>query len=228
MIIIAALFETLGIGLIIPFVEIVTKPSIINENKTLVFLYKLFNFQSTTAFLIFSAVRLLLVFVLKNLYLLLFQYAQNKVILNQQAKLSVRLFKAYLTKPYTFHLQRNTADLLRNVNEEVRRVLQEVVMSGFQLFTELLVITCILILLLTIAPIATIIASILLGGSVFLFFKIFRKKINELGKKQQIVNGKMIKWINQGLGASKEIKVMGKESFFVNAYTKQSQSNASI
>ena len=93
-------------------------------------------------------------------------------------------------------------------------------MSGFLLITELLVITCILVLLLTIAPIATIIASILLGGSVFLFFKIFRKKTNELGKKQQIVNGKMIKWINQGLGASKEIKVMGKESFFVNAYTK--------
>lgn len=228
MIIIAALFETLGIGLIIPFVEIVTKPSIIKEHETLHFLYEFLRFPSTTAFVIFSAVMLLFVFVLKNAYLLLFQYAQTKVILNQQAKLSVRLYQSYLTKPYTFHLQRNTADLLRNVSEEVRRVLQGIVMSGFLLFTELLVITCILVLLLTIAPIATIIASILLGGSVFLFFKIFRKKTNELGEKHQAVYGKMIKWINQGLGANKEIKVMGKERFFVNAYTKQSQRNASI
>ena len=36
----------------------------------------------------------------------------------------------------------------------------------------------------------------------------------------------MIKWVNQGLGASKEVKVSGKERFFINAYTKQSQISA--
>ena len=72
------------------------------NDEILVFLYDLFNFQSTNAFLIFSAVTLLLVFVLKNLYLLLFQYTQTRVILNQQAKLSVRLYKSYLNK--TVHI----------------------------------------------------------------------------------------------------------------------------
>jgi ABC-type multidrug transport system fused ATPase/permease subunit len=226
MMIISALFETLGIGLIVPFVGIVTRPGIIKENSILAFLYEFFKFQSTTAFLIFSVVMLLLIFVLKNLYILLFQYVQYKVILNQQVKLSRKLFNAYLTKPYTFHLQRNTADLLRNVNGEVPKVLQGIIMSGFQLLTELLVIICILVLLLFTTTIATITASILLGGSVFLFFKTFRKKISELGKEQQFVNGMMIKWVNQGLGASKEVKVSGKESFFVDAYTKQSQISA--
>ena len=36
----------------------------------------------------------------------------------------------------------------------------------------------------------------------------------------------MIKWVNQGLGASKEVKVSGKEDFFVDAYSKQSQINS--
>jgi ABC-type multidrug transport system fused ATPase/permease subunit len=228
MMIISALFETLGIGMIVPFVGIVTNPTIIKENRILAYIYELFKFQSTTAFIIFTVVILLMIFVLKNSYILFFQYVQNKVILNQQVKLSRRLFEEYLTKPYTFHLQRNTAVLLRNVNGEVPRVLQGIIMSGFQLFTELLVIICILVLLLLTASIATIVASILLGGSVFLFFKIFRKKISELGKEQQLVSGRLIKWVNQGLGASKEVKVAGKESFFVNAYTKQSQINVNI
>jgi ABC-type multidrug transport system fused ATPase/permease subunit len=226
MMIFSAIFETLGIGLIIPFVGIVTNPTIIKKQAILSYLYDLFNFQSTTAFMIFSVVILLLIFIFKNLYILLFQYAQNKVILNQQVKLSRRLFKEYLRKPYIFHLQRNTADLLRNVNGEVSRVFQGIIMSGFQLFTESLVIICILVLLLITSPVATITASILLGGSVFLFFKIFRKKMTELGKEQQKVSGMMIKWVNQGLGASKEVKVSGKENFFVNAYTKQSQISA--
>lgn len=224
----SALFETLGIGLIIPFVGIVTKPAIIKENSILAFIYEFFNFHSTTSFIIFSVVVLLLIFVLKNSYILLYQYMQSRLILNQQVKISQSLFQEYLTKPYTFHLQRNTAELLRNVNGEVPRVLQGIIMSGFQLLTELLVIICIFVLLLYTAPIATMTAFFLLGGSVFLFFKIFRKKINELGKEQQLVSGMMIKWVNQGLGASKEVKVSGKERFFVNAYTKQSHINANV
>nr|WP_153736444.1 ABC transporter ATP-binding protein [Aquibacillus halophilus] len=226
MMIVAALLETIGIGLIVPFVGIVTNPDIIQNQAILAFLYQLFNFQSTRSFIVFSVVMLLVIYVLKNLYLLLFNYAQFRVILNQQVKLSSVLFKEYLTKPYTFHLQRNTADLLRNVNGEVSKVFRGIIMSGFQLITEILVITFILVLLLITAPIATLVASCLLGGSVTIFFAFLRKKISHLGKEQQKVSGSMIKWVNQGLGASKEVKVSGKESFFINSYKGQSQIKA--
>ncbi|WNB92468.1 ABC transporter ATP-binding protein [Bacillus sp. NEB1478] len=226
MMVAAALFETIGIGLIVPFVGLVTNPQIIHQQEFLSYIYKLFNFQSTSAFTVFSVVVLLAIFVFKNFYLLFFNFAQLKVILNQQVKLSRKLFEEYLIKPYTFHLQRNTADLLRNVNDEVPKIFQGIIISGFQLFTELLVTTCILFLLLITAPEATITSAILLSGSVFLFFKSFRKKIASLGKEQQKVNGSMIKWVNQGLGASKEVKVSGRENLFINSYTKHSQTKA--
>ncbi|WP_430791422.1 ABC transporter ATP-binding protein [Virgibacillus flavescens] len=226
MMIVAAVFETIGIGLIVPLVGIVTNPIIIQEQAILTFLYKVFNFNSTKAFVLFSVGILLAIFVIKNIYLLLFNYAQFRVILNQQVKLSRDLFKEYLVKPYSFHLQRNTADLLNNVNGEVAKLFQGIVISGFQLITEVLVTVCILVLLLITAPVATLVASILLGGSVFLFFSFLRKKISNLGVEQQIVNGTMIKWVNQGLGASKEVKVSGKENFFIKAYTGQSQIKA--
>ncbi|MFS0861492.1 ABC transporter ATP-binding protein [Fredinandcohnia sp. 179-A 10B2 NHS] len=223
MMIIAALFETLGIGLIVPFVGIVTNPSIIQEQASLSYIYNLFNFNSTTSFIISAVVTLLIVFIVKNLYLLLFQYAQSRVILNQQVKMSGRLFKEYLTKPYSFHLQRNSATLLRNVNREVSKVFNGIVMSGFHLLTEILIISFILVLLIVTSPIATIIVTFLLGGCVLLFFKFFRKKISELGQEQREIGAVLIKWVNQGLGASKEVKVTGKEDFFVNAYSKQNQ-----
>jgi ATP-binding cassette, subfamily B, bacterial PglK len=226
MMIVAALFETIGIGLIIPTVGILTNPVIIHEQAVLSYIYDKFQFQSTSSFIVFSVVFLLFVFVLKNLYLFLFNFVQLKVNLNQKVKLSRRLFKEYLTKPFTFHIQRNSAQLLRNVNNEVSRVFNGLVISGFQLFTEMLAITFILVLLLTQAPMATLTASVLLSGSVLLFFKFFRRKITFLGKEQQRVSGEMIKWVNQGLGASKEVIVSGKEDFFINAYAKQSQISA--
>jgi len=224
--IIAAVFETIGIGLIFPFVGIVTNPDMIQEQAILSSIYDYFNFATAKGFTIFAVIFLLSTFVLKNLYLLVFNYAQYRVILNQQVKLSRRLFQAYLTKPYTFHLQRNTADLLRNVNGEVPRLFQGVILSTFQLLTELLVVVFILGLLLVTAPTATLTATVILGASVFIFFTVLRTKISALGKEQQEVSGTMIKWVNQGLGASKEVKVSGKENFFIQAYTGQSQIKA--
>lgn len=227
MMIIAAIFETAGIGLIVPFVGIVTNPTIIQEQPMLSFAYQLLNFQSANAFILFAVGVLLTVFIMKNGYLLGFYYLQYRVIFNQKVKLSSTLFKEYLTKPYTFHLQRNSAELLRNVNGEVAKIFDGILLASFQLLTETLIVISILTLLIITAPLATITAGILLAGSVFVFFRIFRNKITYLGKENQKISREVIKWVNQGLGASKEIKVSGKEQYFVNSYEKQSRIMAS-
>lgn len=223
MMIIAAILETLGIGLIVPFVGIVTNPTIILEQPILSYVYQLLNFQSTNTFIFFAVLVLLSVFIVKNAYLLLFYNVQYRVIFNQKVKLSRLMLMEYLTKPYIFHLQRNSAELLRNVNGEVGKIFTGILLASFQLLTEIIIVISILTLLLITAPIATITSCILLGGSVILFLKIFRKKITHLGKEDQRLNREVIKWVNQGLGASKEVKVTGKESYFVNSYTKQSK-----
>lgn len=226
MMVLAAFFETIGIGLIVPFVSIVTNPTSIEEQYILSYLYNTIGFESSSTFIIFSAIVLLTVFLFKNSYLLLFNYLQYRIIMNQEVKLSKSLFKEYLIKPYTFHLERNTSTLLRNINGEVPRIYHGIILSSFQLLTESLIILFIFILLLIMSPIATITSSILLGGSVLLFFGIFRKKIDSLGKEQQKVSATTIQWVNQGLGASKEIKVSGKENFFIDSYAKQSMIKA--
>lgn len=223
MMIIAAVFETVGIGLIVPFVGIVTNPSMIQEQAILLYVYNMFNFQSTAAFILLSVIVLLMVFIIKNAYLFLFYNVQYRVIFNQRVKLSRAMFREYLTKPYTFHLQRNSAELIRNVNGEVTKVFNGILLSAFQLLTEAIVILFIVILLIFTAPLATLTSGILLGGSVLLFFKIFRNKITHLGKEDQRVNREILKWVKQGLGASKEVKVSGKEDYFVNSYDKHSQ-----
>jgi ATP-binding cassette, subfamily B, bacterial PglK len=223
MMILAAIFETAGIGLIVPFVGIVTNPTIIQEQAILSNVYKLFHFQSSNAFILFGVALLLTIFMVKNAYLLFFYHVQYRVIFNQRVKLSRALFREYLMKPYAFHLQRNSAELLRNVNGEVSKVFGGILLASFQLVTEILVILSIITLLIVTAPLATLTSGILLGGSVMVFFKIFRKKITHLGIEDQRVNKEVIKWVNQGLGASKEVKVSGKESYFVNMYDKQSR-----
>ncbi len=219
----AALFETLGIGLIAPFVGIVTNPEMIFEQTILLAAYEFLGFQSTNAFLITATMALLGFFILKNLYLVWFYNTQYRVIYNEQVKMSKKLLTAYLKKPYTFHLQRNSADLVRNTNTEIQKVFKGIIVPTFLFVTELLVILSILALLLIMAPIATILSGLILGTSVGVFLRLFRKKIAEAGKAQQSAQGGMIKWVNQGLGAAKEVKVLGREKFFIEAYSNESK-----
>lgn len=218
----AALFETAGIGLIVPFVGIVTEPSMIHDNIFLSKVYNMLGFKSTNSFIIAATLCLIMVFVLKNIYLIGFHYIQYRIIYYEQVTMSRRLFHSYLTRPYTFHLQRNSAELLRNTNIEIQHVFTHLIRPVFAVLTEALVIMSILVLLLIMAPIETIVSGLVLGGSIGVFFIIFHKKILNAGKAQQRSQGDMIKWVNQGLGAGKEVKVSGRESFFVDSYKESS------
>jgi len=222
----AAVLETIGVGLIFPLTSIIANSSYIEEQAVIKTIYDFLGFQSHDSFLLFAVTALLGVFIFKNIYMLSFIYIQYRVVLNQQVKLSSRLLKEYLMKPYTFHLQRNSSELLRNITNEVPRVFNGIIISTFQLLTEVLVIIFIVTLLIFIAPLATIVAGALLGGSVGIFYSLFRRKISKLGIEQQEVSGNMIKWVNQSLGASKDVKVTGKESFFIQSFQKYSQIKA--
>ena len=150
-------------------------------------------------------------------------YYQNKFTFNLQVNLSKKLFESYLRKPYTFHLQINTSILLRNINSETTRVCQLILTPILILLSEILVILGIIILLIFIEPLSTLVILVVLGGSLGLFFKFFRKKIKIFGEKLQYYLGGMFKWVNQGLGAKKEVKTYRREKFFVDSYTRNSE-----
>ncbi|MFC4735421.1 ABC transporter ATP-binding protein [Bacillus daqingensis] len=222
----AAVLETVGVGLMLPFVTIITDPQIIESNSILNNLYETLGFTAHSQFIIAASIALVSVFMLKNLYLTGYNYVQFRIILNQQVNISQKLLRSYLEKPYQFHIDKNSSELLRNINSEVPKLFQGVVLASMQLITELMVIFFILCLLLYTSSAATITAGAVLGLSIFTFFKVFRNKIGSLGIENQHVFGNMIKAVNESLGAAKMIKLMGKETHFVNRFTGFSQRNA--
>lgn len=219
----AAVFETIGIGLIAPFVGLVANPEVIYSNEILFSIYSFFGFENFSSFFIVMTLGLLSIFILKNVYLLFFFYYKYDIIRDEQVKMSRTLFTSYMKMPYTSHLERNSAELVRNTNIEVQSVFKFIITPALELMTELLVVLGILILLLFISPIPTLISGLFIGGAVALFFRFFRKQMDESGAQQQKTQGQMIKSVNQGLGAIKEVKVSGTEKFFIDTFTKQSK-----
>jgi len=215
--------ETLGVGLIPPFVALLGNPEIIEQQKILGWLYTQLGASSHQLFLLWISLILLGIYLFKNTYLAILTYWQYHFLYEKQVSLSARLLKLYLNSSYTFHLQRNSADLVRNVNSEVPLIFSGVLVPMLILITEMMVMVCITVLLLIAEPLSSAIAAIFLCVSIFWLNKTIRKQMNGQGLVRQEQSGQMIKWVNQGLGGIKETKVLGREMFFLKAFTKSTQ-----
>ena len=220
---IGAGLETLGVGLIPAFVALLGNPEIIEKQKTLNWLYIQSGATSHQIFLLWVSTILLAIYLIKNVYLAILTYWQYYFLYEKQISLSSRLLRSYLNSSYTFHLQRNSADLVRNVTSEIPQIFSVVLIPMLILVTETMVMSCIGILLAIAEPASSAIAAIFLGISIFWLNRTINKQMSGQGLIRQEQSGQMIQWVNQSLGGIKETKVLGREIFFLDAFTKSTQ-----
>ncbi len=226
---IGVVFETLSIGLMVPFISQFNDPQAqFIKNAKISWIYQLSGLTSEHEFLMWSTIALIVFFIFKGAYLFFISSVQFRFIYENRSLLFVRVFKFYLEKPYAYHLQRNSAELLQNTNDAVNHVYSGMLLSVLTLLTEILVITGICILLFVFEPYITL-ASIAVVGTLSVSFNYaFRKKLDEYSKKHKYHGWQVYKLFNQSFETVKEIKVMQKESFFVDLIRKHAVSFGNV
>ena len=147
-------------------------------------------------------------FIFKNILSILVSKFESKLITGLRAELSQNFFEGYIKMPVIFRLKSNTADLAKNITEEVDHV-SGTVHSLSILTLEILILIGISIYLLFIDFKISIIAllSFLLFG--LAMNAVNRKKIVKIGKKRVSNIEKRLKVILEGLTSYKEIKIFG-------------------
>lgn len=118
MIIMGAFAELFGVSAVLPLIQLAMKPSIIEENILIGKIAEIFHCSAPRELLFVMALGLTLVFLVKNIYIIVMYVFQYRFIYNNQRRLAVRLMKAYMRKPYVFHLKKNSAELQRNANSD--------------------------------------------------------------------------------------------------------------
>lgn len=215
---IGALMELVGVSLITQLVTLVTDTSKIHTSPYMSAIYEMLGADSDRQFLLYVVIALIGVYILKNAYLLWINYVQCTFIYNNQLKLSGRLIDCYLKKPYTYHLDKNSAEMVRNVMLDSERLFQ-MLLTMFTLSSEFLISILLCLYLLIMDPFITVAVVAILGVFTLLYLILFRNKAKEYGKTNQIYDGKMHQSINQALGAVKDIKILHREKYFVDAFT---------
>lgn len=218
MTLIGAGLELLGIGLVLPFISLIGNPNVIQESDALSWIYDFFGSSSPQQFLFWMGLCLLAVYWSKNLYLAVTACFTNRFIFEKRTNLSYQLLSSYLDSPYTFHLQRNTAQLLRNLTTEMNGVCMSVLTAVVALFADLTVVILLTLFLIIKEPIVSLIAAAVVGTAGVFFYRVFHNQLDRAGKIHQYHQGQLVQQINQALGGIKETKLLGRENFFLQSY----------
>ena len=218
--VIGAVLEAIGIGTILPLISVIENENLFLEYPRVKYYANICGIYTHTQLIIAVSILLIFVFCVKNLYLACQLKMQINFSLKNQIYFSKMLMREYLFKPYLFHLNHNTATILRNVSNSGRVIFTDMYVSAFQLLTEIITAFIIWLMLLWTDIFTATIAAGFMVLILYSIIKAFRKKISEQGKKQNQYSAAYLKWVNQGLGAIKETKVLRKESYFLQAFSK--------
>lgn len=211
--------ELLAVMVFMPFIDVLQNPKTIQTKWYLKMVYELLGLHSAEKFMIILAVCIIVVYVAKNVYLIIEKDYIFRFSYNTQMKLSTRLLAAYMKEPYTFHLNHNIAVLQRSLYEDTSRFMQ-VILYALELGAELAVAAVLVTYLLVISKTITIIVLGLLAVFVGGFLLISRKYSRRFGLENQGYEGKIFQWMNQALGGIKEIKILERETYFTDEFRK--------
>ena len=211
--ILGALLETLGISLILPVISVILDPDSIFSSHAMLYIYNFLGMESSRAFLIFLCVVLMAVYILKNIYLYFMYSVQYRFASNNRLQMSSRMFSIYLNKPYEFFLNKNAAEIVRNVNTDVANVFT-LLTTLLQMLTEAVTAAGIVLVLFFSDYQMTIFVTVILLLAT-LVLKYILKPIQRItGIRARESDAESLKWLNESMHGIKDIKVNESETFF--------------
>ena len=220
--------EMLGIGLIIPAVTLLLQTAPSETYPPLAVVVEMLG-QPTQVQLITGAMLLLVgVYLVKALFLGFLAWYQNDFAFGVQRHISRELFATYLYQPYVFHLQRNSAQLIRNAVNEVHKLWFLILNPTLVVLGEGLVLVGVTCLLFIVEPIGALIVVLVLGCAAWGFHLYTRGRLLRLGIARQHHDGQRIQELQQGLGGVKEAKLLGRESGFLAKYEEHNAESARV
>lgn len=218
---IGAVLETLGVSLVLPVMNVVMDEHAVENKRYLQIICDVLHigYEDTKSLMIVTMLALIGVFVVKNIFLFFQQKAQLKFVYTNQFATSRRMMINFMERPYEYYLNADTSVIQRSITSDVNNM-YGLILALLQLFSEAIVFVCLIAVSFAADAWMTITVTILLVVVLGVIKFILKPIMKKAGEENQDFYSGLYKWIDQSVMGIKEIKVAGKENYFINEYAK--------
>lgn len=214
--ILGAAAELCGVSMILPFVEAIMDPDFITKNDFLNAIYESSGISSN-GMIAMIAMALVVVYIIKNLYLVAMNNQIYKYTYRSQRDLACRMMQYYMGLPYIRLREQNSSDLIRNITADSNRCFV-VILNLLQTTSEALISGVLITFLIIKDPVITFMVVILMCISMLFILKMVKKKVSVLGQQDRFFEAQMNKCVLEAFGGVKEVKITHSEKFFMDDY----------
>lgn len=145
-------------------------------------------------------------------------YVKARVVHNAGARISTRLVEGYLRWPYEVHLRRTSAKLIRNGHQVVEGAVTQVLLPLVTVLAEAMVILGLLTVLVLIAPGATAMAVVVIGGAAVLLLTVIQPQLKRLGRTYHAEAASTLHTLQEAFAGIRDIRLLGREQMFAKRY----------
>jgi len=229
LILVMAFLDMIGVASILPFMAVLTNPSIVETNVILNKMFqisKLFGVENNDQFLFVLGVSVFILLIFSLAFKAFTTYVQLRFVNMREHSISKRFVESYLHQPYVWFLNKNSADLGKTILSEVSQIVAKGLKPLIEMIAKGMIALALIILLILTDPQLAFIIGFSIALAYVLIYLFSLKYLNKLGN-QRLENNKLrFLRINEAFGAIKEIKISGLEEIYIKNYSKSSKTFA--
>lgn len=217
MIFIGGILETLSISAMLPVVWVIIDAESVQQNKYCQWAMHFLHLHDMHEFIITLLVLLMIMYLLKNAYLLWLTSEQNRFISGNRNKIISQVLREFLNRPYEFYLDADIPTVFRLTDSDIPNVFS-ILMALISLASETVVFVLICGVLVATDWRLVLFLVIISGIVTIVMFKVLKPRLNKLGTTNQAIQSRIAKWRIQAIYGIKDVKVLHREAFFADNY----------
>ena len=215
--VIGGLLETLSVTIIMPFMQVVVNPATVMNKPIVHNVCDMLGIHSDRTFLVLLSILIAVLYLFKNVFLLMEYNFQYKFVHGNRFYLQSELLDNIIHRPYEYFLHAGSGDIMRILNWDVEAAF-DMLVNLLNLFTELIVSGMLIITIFVVSPTITICIAVVLIVLLVVILIIVRPKQAQAGRDVQMSESGKNKWLLQAIQGIKEIKVAHNERFFQDGF----------
>lgn len=206
MTILSSIIETVGVGIIMPFITFASNPSLLLENQYGSMIYHFFDFSSTQTFMFAFSGALIIFYFFRLIYNTFYNYSINRFAFRKYQNLAFRMFQKILNSSYLEFANRNTDELRRGIVSDALQTSQYI--RNFLLhYSEFFTIILLYTILLIVSWKMTLVLTCILSFKVFLITQTISKILKRKNDRRVVVEKGFLSILSNSFGNYKVIKI---------------------
>jgi len=218
--VIASLLEVVSVGLVIPFLGVITAPEQIYSHSFMESVVRFLEFDDPNQLVLPLTVLLVVAVLIASSVRLILLYAVTKFSFSTGADLSVDIYRRTLYQEYLVHIERNTSEIINGIISKSNVVVNGVVIPVLTVISTTILMVAILSLLFIVEVKLTLISLTVFVGVYWGVIRFTRKKLNANSECIAERSTLVIKSLQEGLGGIRDVLIDRTQEYYCQAYRK--------